>query len=39
LGDQEVLLDKGKAWKPKTQERPVVHQGEFPIDKAVVYFQ
>ena len=39
LGDQEVPLDKGKAWKPKTQERPVVHQGEFPIDKAVVYFQ
>jgi murein DD-endopeptidase len=39
LGDQEAVPDKGQAWQPKTQEKPVVHQGEFPIDKAVVSFQ
>ena len=38
LGDEEVL-DKGQAWQPKAQEKPVVHRGEFPIDKAVVNFQ
>ena len=39
LGDQEGVLDKGQAWQPKAQEKPVVHRGEFPIDKAVVNFQ
>lgn len=39
LGDQEAVLDKGQAWQPKAQEKPVVHRGEFPIDKAVVNFQ
>lgn len=39
LGDQEAGLDKGQAWQPKTQERPVVHRAEFPIDKAIVNFQ
>jgi len=39
LGDQEAaVLDKGLAWQPKAQDKPVVHRGEFPIDKAVVNF-
>src|SRR5580658_9506999 len=38
-GGQEAALDKGQAWHPKAQEKPVVHRGEFPIDQAVVNFQ
>jgi hypothetical protein len=40
LDDQEAaVLDKGQSWQAKAQVKPVVHRGEFPIDKAVVNFQ
>lgn len=39
LGDQAAAVDKGQAWQPKAQEKPVVHRGEFLIDTAVVNFQ
>jgi murein DD-endopeptidase len=32
------VLDTGKAWRPKTQEMPVLHRQEFPVDTAVVTF-
>lgn len=31
-------VDEGQVWQPTTQERPVVHRGEFPVDSAVVIF-
>lgn len=37
--DQDAALDTGQAWQPGTQEKQIVHRGEFPIDKAVVSFQ
>jgi murein DD-endopeptidase MepM/ murein hydrolase activator NlpD len=39
LGGEEAVLDHGRAWQPKPQVKPVVHQQEFPIDKAVMNFQ
>jgi murein DD-endopeptidase len=38
LDDEEAVLDHGRAWQPKAQEKPVGHQQEFPIDKAVMNF-
>jgi hypothetical protein len=34
-----VCPSHGRAWQPKAPEKPVVHQKEFLIDKAVVNFQ
>jgi murein DD-endopeptidase len=36
--DGPDVLDTGKAWQPKTGERPVAHRREFPLDNAVVTF-
>lgn len=36
--DDEDAVEAGQPWKPKTQGAPVVHQQEFPMDKAVVTF-
>jgi murein DD-endopeptidase len=33
-----AVLDSGQAWRPKTQEEPIVHRREFPIDNAVATF-
>jgi murein DD-endopeptidase len=38
LDDEEAVLEQGRAWQPKAQEKPVVRQREFPVDKAVVNF-
>jgi hypothetical protein len=39
LSDEDAVLDRGQSWQPKPQEKPVIRQGEFPIEKAVVNFQ
>jgi len=36
--EDSALLDSGRPWQPKTQEKPVVHRREFPVDNAVVTF-
>jgi murein DD-endopeptidase len=36
--DLTEVLDAGQAWQPKTQDRPVVQQHDFPINNAVVTF-
>jgi murein DD-endopeptidase MepM/ murein hydrolase activator NlpD len=36
--DDPEVQDNGQVLLPKTQEKPVVHQGEFPLNNAVVTF-
>jgi hypothetical protein len=36
--DGPDAVDNGQAWRPKPQEKPVVHRREFPVDNAVVAF-
>jgi hypothetical protein len=36
--DDSAALDAGQAWQPKLNEKPVVHRGEFPVDKSVLIF-
>jgi hypothetical protein len=36
VSDRPEVLDAGQAWRPKTGEKPVLHQQEFPVDNAVV---
>jgi len=36
--DDSAVLDAGQPWQPKPNEKPVVHRGEFPIDKSVLTF-
>jgi len=32
------ILDRGRAWQPKSGQAPASHRNEFPIDNAVVAF-
>ena len=36
--DDPAMQDNGQALLPKTQEKPVVHPGEFPLNNAVATF-
>jgi murein DD-endopeptidase MepM/ murein hydrolase activator NlpD len=36
--DNASVLDTGNPWKPKPQEKPIVHRAEFPGDNSVVSF-
>lgn len=38
VADDPAAQDNGQVLLPKTQEKPVVHRREFPVNSAVVTF-